>query len=130
KSRSHPGNGFCVNWHDGVNQSRTECDLGSHAYVRAEAVEARNRCKMNRQIGEVITHGPLLPKVVIDKDRRKAHGPKKRSKLTSKEQLRQRRKYRQTGRSQMLEILAYEIEGQHRSPYAYSDEYGERQAIK
>src|SRR5438093_6685611 len=114
-----------MNWHDGVNQSRTECDLGSHAYIRAEAVETHNRCKMNRQIREVITQGPLLPKVVIDKDRRKAHGPKKRPKLTAKEQLRQRRKHRQTGRSEVLEILAYKIEGQHRSPYASTDEHGE-----
>ena len=115
-----------MNWHDRVNQSRTDCDLGSRAKADAKAVEARNRCKMNRQIREVVTHGPFVPKVVIDKDGRKPNGPKKPySKLTSKEQLRQRRKHRQTGGGEMLEILAYEIEGQHCSPYASTDEYGE-----
>src|SRR5437867_6450997 len=125
KPRSHPRYGFRVNRHDGVNQRCTYCHLGSRAEIDAEAVQARNRCKMNREIREVITRGPLLPKVVIDEKRRKPNGAKKQSSLTSKQQLRQRRKHRQTGGGEMLEILAYEIEGQHCSPYASTDEYGE-----
>src|SRR5437867_8083321 len=124
KPRSHPRYGFRVNRHDGVNQRCTYCHLGSRAEIDAEAVQARNRCKMNREIREVITRGPLLPKVVIDEKRRKPNGAKKPySKLTSKEQLHECRKHGHTGRSKVLEILAYEIEGQHRSPHACSDEY-------
>ena len=96
KPRPHPCYWFRVNRHDCVNQCRACCDLGSGAKIDAEAVQASNRGKVNRQIREVITHRPMLPEVVIDENRRKPNGAKKQSSLTSKQQLRQRRKHGQT----------------------------------
>src|SRR5947209_6404226 len=96
KPRPHPCYWFRVNRHDCVNQCRTYCDFGFRAKVDAEAVEASNRGKVNRQIREVITHRPMLPEVVIDENRCKPNGAKKQSSLTAKQQLRQRRKHGQT----------------------------------